>query len=207
MRFRGRITEWKDDKGFGFITPDRGGPTLFVHISAFSHRTSRPVGNERVTYEVALDKQNRPQAIKVSYPNAGTTEKAEAPDIRIDPKIFVAPVLLFSFIGYCVFSGRLHPSLLLSYIVLSCLTYMLYAFDKAAALQRQWRTQENTLHVLSVLGGWPGAMVAQSMFRHKTKKTIFRAGYWVTVAINCLGLAAILNPAAALTLLRMVAGK
>lgn len=42
MRSEGRIRSWKDDKGFGFITPDGGGEDVFVHISAFDARGSAP---------------------------------------------------------------------------------------------------------------------------------------------------------------------
>ncbi|HBI71138.1 MAG TPA: hypothetical protein DDZ22_19615, partial [Massilia sp.] len=45
MRYAGRITTWKDEQGFGFITPNGGGPTVFVHISAFDGQRGRPAGS------------------------------------------------------------------------------------------------------------------------------------------------------------------
>jgi uncharacterized membrane protein YsdA (DUF1294 family) len=47
------------------------------------------------------------------------------------------------------------------------------------------RTPESTLHLLSVLGGWPGALVAQQMFRHKSRKLEFQIVFWLTVLLNC----------------------
>jgi len=44
MRLRGKLTKWKDDRGFGFITPIRGGEQVFVHIKAFTNQLRRPVG-------------------------------------------------------------------------------------------------------------------------------------------------------------------
>jgi hypothetical protein len=43
MRYRGTITNWKDEKGFGFITPSNGGNQLFVHITSFANRKRRPL--------------------------------------------------------------------------------------------------------------------------------------------------------------------
>jgi uncharacterized membrane protein YsdA (DUF1294 family) len=71
------------------------------------------------------------------------------------------------------------------YLVLSAVTYAAYAADKAAARNGRRRTRERTLHLLALAGGWPGALAAQRVYRHKTKKASFRAGFWFTVAVNC----------------------
>lgn len=68
---------------------------------------------------------------------------------------------------------------------MSALTFIMYAKDKNAAEWGKWRTSESTLHLLSLIGGWPGAKVAQSFLRHKSKKVSFRVIYWLTVCINC----------------------
>lgn len=69
--------------------------------------------------------------------------------------------------------------------VLSLVTFIAYALDKAAARKGSWRTPESTLHLLSLLGGWPGALVAQRKLRHKTRKPSFRLVFWLTVLLNC----------------------
>jgi len=76
-----------------------------------------------------------------------------------------------------------------AYVVLSVTSFVLYGMDKAAAEQGRWRTPELTLHLVSVAGGWPGALVGQRVFRHKTKKQPFRAVFWCTVSVNCVVLA------------------
>jgi len=68
---------------------------------------------------------------------------------------------------------------------MSVAAFIIYAKDKNAAEWGEWRTSESTLHILSLLGGWPGAKIAQSFLRHKSKKISFRVIYWVTVAANC----------------------
>ncbi|MGD9872533.1 MAG: cold shock domain-containing protein, partial [Thauera sp.] len=53
MRHQGKITTWKDDKGFGFIAPNGGGEPVFLHVSSLANRRRRPEGNELVSYELA----------------------------------------------------------------------------------------------------------------------------------------------------------
>lgn len=79
------------------------------------------------------------------------------------------------------------------YLVLSAVTLLVYALDKSASRRRRWRIPENLLHLLALLGGWPGALVAQRLFRHKTQKTSFLAVFWLTVAANCAVMAWLLT--------------
>jgi cold shock CspA family protein len=67
MRHQGRITDWNDDRGFGFITPNGERGRVFVHISAFDKRQRRPVGNEIVTYELVKDVRKGNRAASVRY--------------------------------------------------------------------------------------------------------------------------------------------
>lgn len=206
MRYQGRITDWKDKKGFGFITPNGGGPTVFLHIKSFAKRDHRPVGNELVTYELTFDKQNRPQASSVSLV-AVRRPIAQSPTARLRFGALLLPTIFSGFVLACVVQSKLHPVVLLVYVVASCLGFLVYAFDKAAAMQGNWRTKESSLHLVSLLGGWPGAMVAQSMFRHKTKKMSFRAVYWLTVLLNCGGVMWLLSPNGARAISKLVAGQ
>ena len=67
------------------------------------------------------------------------------------------------------------------------------------------RTPESTLHLFGLLGGWPGALAAQRLFRHKSSKASFQATYWITVVLNCAALAWLLSPYGAQTLQAMLA--
>jgi uncharacterized membrane protein YsdA (DUF1294 family) len=91
------------------------------------------------------------------------------------------------FVGVLVFIGQLHFIVLAVYLVVSAVTFRVYRNDKRAAQQHEWRTGEGTLIVLGLLGGWPGAFVAQQFFHHKTKKTSFRIAFLVSVVTNCVG--------------------
>ena len=84
--------------------------------------------------------------------------------------------------------GKLSWSIVGWYALIGVVTYLVYAKDKQAAQKGTWRTPESTLHLLSVLGGWVGAMMAQNYLRHKTKKPEFRLAYYLTVLVNLAAL-------------------
>ncbi|QEG24141.1 DUF1294 domain-containing protein [Mariniblastus fucicola] len=73
---------------------------------------------------------------------------------------------------------------LIAMLVLSAASFVLYGWDKRQAKNDGWRVPERNLHVLSLLGGWPGALMGQKYFRHKTQKQSFQITYWFTVVAN-----------------------
>jgi uncharacterized membrane protein YsdA (DUF1294 family) len=66
--------------------------------------------------------------------------------------------------------------------------FFLYWSDKLAAKRGDRRTPENTLHMIALCGGWPGALLAQQFLRHKSNKASFQTVYWLTVGINLVAL-------------------
>ncbi len=88
------------------------------------------------------------------------------------------------------------------YLAASATSIVLYGLDKAAARRGARRVPEVALHAVALVGGWPGALLAQSAFRHKTVKRSFRRVLWCTVAANCLLLAWVLERLASLPALR-----
>ncbi|MEZ5444450.1 MAG: cold shock and DUF1294 domain-containing protein [Gammaproteobacteria bacterium] len=182
MRYEGRLSNWNDEKGYGFVTPNGGGERAFVHIKAFSTIRRRPVDGDIITYEVTSDARNRFQAKSISY--AG--ESRPAPRRETSQFAGVVVVTLFScLVVASVALGKTPVPVLFLYFIASCITFVVYAFDKSAAMNNRWRTQEGTLHLLSLIGGWPGALIAQRMFRHKSKKKEFQFVFWLIVIVNC----------------------
>lgn len=79
------------------------------------------------------------------------------------------------------------PWPLLFYAAASCLTFWAYYSDKKAARAGRWRASEGGLHFMELLGGWPGALIARQLFRHKTAKWSYRFIFWLIVLLH-LGL-------------------
>ena len=71
-------------------------------------------------------------------------------------------------------------------VVVSILCFVAYAVDKGRAKGDRRRVSERALLLLGLVGGWPGAILAQRWLRHKTRKPAFRRAFWTTVVLNIL---------------------
>ncbi|WP_427982245.1 DUF1294 domain-containing protein [Agarivorans sp.] len=100
----------------------------------------------------------------------------------------------FAVLGGLVTADYLPLWVLVLYLVMSVLTFGFYVLDKSAARAGRWRVAEFKLHYLALFGGWPGAMFAQSLLRHKTQKRSFRLGFYLTLAFNLALLGYLLSP-------------
>jgi uncharacterized membrane protein YsdA (DUF1294 family)/cold shock CspA family protein len=182
-KYRGFLTTWKDDKGFGFIRPelDIGTGDVFLHISALKSNSRRPKVGDVIYYQLATDKDG-----KIRASNAA---------IEGDAKVQAAPKSLstsFFLIlqGLGLFSlpllGATHFALktsniipLILYPTMSLITYGIYSDDKSRAQKGQWRIPENNLHLCELTGGWMGAFVAQRKLRHKSSKVSYQVVFWI----------------------------
>jgi uncharacterized membrane protein YsdA (DUF1294 family)/cold shock CspA family protein len=182
MRYDGKITSWNDDKGFGFITTNSDNQRIFVHVSTFKNHPRRPSLNQRVSFAISTDKQNRPCAIKVKQ--IGPIYSKSAKQRHSSPSTVWA-ILFIVGVGISTYFFSTPTIIFQLYIAISLITFIVYALDKSAAQKGNWRTQERTLHLLALAGGWPGALIAQQKLRHKSKKESFRSTYKATVFINC----------------------
>lgn len=192
VRRNGRIRSWKDERGFGFITPSGGGEEVFAHISAFVNRSRRPTGNEAVTYEMRTDARGRPQASRVRF--AGDRTRQSTPGTIGVVYAIAAAGTFLSVVASSVAWGKLPSVVLTVYLSASAVAFVAYAWDKFAARNNRWRTSESTLHLLGLSGGWPGALVARHALRHKSQKQPFVVTFWVTVVLNIVALGWFLSP-------------
>lgn len=72
---RGKINQWKDEKGFGFIAPDDGTEKVFFHISTVKSKARRPQVSDVVNYDATRDSQNRLRALAVSIEGVAISSK------------------------------------------------------------------------------------------------------------------------------------
>ena len=194
MRRQGKIAKWNDERGFGFISSFEGHDSVFVHISSFRPSDRRPSVNEEVSYTLAFDSQGRPQANDVRFIVARSTAwpTRQIPRSGGTAQITFAMSFLFALAALSVL-GWLEMSWLALYYGASLITYVTYSRDKKAAEKAGRRTRESTLHLMSLVGGWPGALLAQVLVRHKTRKPTFLVGFWFTVVVNCIALGVIVG--------------
>lgn len=90
-----------------------------------------------------------------------------------------------------VLLGRLPSALLYLVLGMSLVSFLAYGWDKRAAQRAGQRTPEATLLGFDLLGGWPGGLFAQRVFRHKTRKVSFQRRYWLAVSLHSLAVAAL----------------
>ena len=184
-RFEGTITTWTADRGFGFITPAEPGPEIFAHISAIPG-TAVPQVGLRVTYELGVNAEGKRRAERIMpVASLRILQRPWSPA----PRDSVSYLAIPAFLGIAILVVVLwQPPLwvLWLYLGLSAISFAAYGIDKRAAVNRSWRIPESSLLLPGLLGGWPGAILGQQVFRHKTKKSAFRVAFWTSVVLNVI---------------------
>jgi uncharacterized membrane protein YsdA (DUF1294 family)/cold shock CspA family protein len=182
LRFQGKLTDWNDDKGFGFVEPNGGGIRSFVHIKSFKKRSRRPIEGDLIVYEQIKDTNGKYKAINISLALDRKKQKRSS----AETKGYASGIVILFALSLPVLTilSYLPIEVFYLYCVASIVTFIVYALDKSAAKKDKWRIPESHLHLLSIIGGWPGAFYAQKKLRHKSSKKEFKQVYWVGVFIN-----------------------
>lgn len=186
MRLSGHVKSWNAERGFGFIEPSGGGQEVFLHISAVPPRLRPPKIGQPLTFEVELNREGKKRASNVGI--AGSTRRARSrkPSSRAPwspARALAIPGFLAIYMALS-FAKGVSIWFAVAYVLLSIVCLLAYAFDKLAAVAGRWRSSEQVLLLLSLAGGWPGALVAQQLLRHKLRKASFRRAFWGTVLLN-----------------------
>lgn len=214
MERRGVLRSWSDDKGFGFIQPEQGGAALFAHISAMHGERRPVAGDQvlyvagkdsqgracaehiRLAGALTLDQpaiRRKPQVQRLSA-TAVKKPKSAAPKNKSSARVpiqYLGLKLLILAVLCCLpLLGALQLLqagfvwVLVAYPLASLTSFIQYWQDKANSQRGRWRTSEKALHLIELLGGWPGALVAQQCFRHKTRKLSYQLVFWAIVAAH-----------------------
>jgi uncharacterized membrane protein YsdA (DUF1294 family)/cold shock CspA family protein len=195
MRFEGTLTSWNDERGFGRIESSQGGEPIFVHVSAWPRGSNRPQLGQSATFEVELAPKGKRaknvQLVQVRRPHRQSERATRAQ--WGTATLVVIPAFLVVYTAVAVL-WKLPPWVAGLYFGLSAITFFAYAQDKYAASTGALRTPENTLHLLALAGGWPGALLAQQFLRHKSTKHSFRQVFWATALLNVAALVVLASP-------------
>lgn len=184
MRLQGRITRWDDEKGFGFISWHGDESLVFVHIKAFTLKSRRPIVGDIVTYEIAKDKNGKSRAEQVRFSGQAVPKKQSN---RRSSNTTFRLLFISLFVCLIIISAsfnRISWLIVVTYAIASFITFVAYAWDKSSARLGRWRTAESNLHLMGLVGGWPGALIAQQLLRHKSSKQEFLTVFWGTVFLN-----------------------
>ena len=203
VRETGTVRTWNADRGFGFVSrPD--GTDLFLHVKAFPRGSADPVVGEEITYQIEPQEDGRLRAAQARH--AG---EAYVPPMRpTSPILGAVAILAFAAIYLLVELGWGPVPLwvLFVYLGVSAIAFGAYAIDKAAARSGDRRVAETSLILLGMLGGWPGAILAQQLLRHKTAKPSFRAVFWASVLINVFVFVTLNAPGVARSIVDLIGG-
>jgi uncharacterized membrane protein YsdA (DUF1294 family)/cold shock CspA family protein len=189
MRQQGQLTQWDEAKGYGFITPANGSPKLFVHIKAFGLRAERPRLGESLSFEIGHDDQGKRRALNV---RGQQVTAAKAP-VNVFSRLWLIPAFAALYL-LCHLLWPLPPAVWGAYMAMSMASFIVYAGDKRAAAKGHARVPERTLHGLALACGWPGALLAQQLLRHKSSKPAFLRRFWLTVGLNLMGFVLLATP-------------
>jgi uncharacterized membrane protein YsdA (DUF1294 family) len=150
-----------------------------------------------VSYELGTDPEGRARAVDIARLDAKGAKGIFTFGSAVR---FVTATLGLGLVGTAAWTRGLGFDVALLYSSMSAVGFLMYLADKSAAAHREWRTRENTLHLLALAGGWPGALLAQRILRHKSRKRSFQVTFWLTVVLNCSGMLWALSPAGSVLL-------
>jgi uncharacterized membrane protein YsdA (DUF1294 family)/cold shock CspA family protein len=171
-----RIVEWDADKGYGYV--ETATQRVFLHVRDFGEHHKTPEVGDVVRFTLGTDAQGRICATHAVHCHDGG--RIRVWHLLVLAVLLAPPAraiwLLAPFVNVALLAGL--------WAVVSLTTYGLYALDKQRARAKEWRVPEVMLHFAELLGGWPGAFLAQRRLRHKCSKWRYQVVFWLIVAAH-----------------------
>lgn len=114
-------------------------------------------------------------------------KRAQKPSVRfltfkLTMLVLLCALPLYGVVSIGLRGGSWLPAAI--YPLMSLMAFILYGYDKRQAQAQGQRTPEKVLHATELLGGWPGALLAQQVFRHKTRKLSYQVVFWMIVLLH-----------------------
>ena len=192
MEQLGKLVEWHDDRGYGFIQPlEMDSRRVFLHINDYRRMGRRPELGEILRFTPERQPDGRFRATRVaraiSLGHRQMRNDAEQLRHRASITTWLPPILLAGFLlllGWASLRQHLPDFYWTCMAALNALTLLAYRRDKRASEAHRWRTPESTLHLLELLGGWPAAWLAQLWLRHKSRKPSYRVIFLIIILIH-----------------------
>lgn len=198
---QGTIIDWNQARGAGHVLADDGEHWPF-HSSDWRGER-RPRAGQPVSFSVRRQPDGRNCAGQVHPRDAGVRKPSAraAASARPRRRQRAAGSLPWLWTGMCVAAyatllgvaverARLPVQALYVSLLLCTAAWIAHALDKRAARHGRRRIPEARLHLLELIGGWPGALLAQRMLRHKNRKPRYQAVFWSLVALHTGAVAA-----------------
>ncbi|MGV3659472.1 MAG: DUF1294 domain-containing protein [Prosthecobacter sp.] len=170
-----RLLSWDAGKGYGWL--DWAGKQVFLHARDYAGTRHGPAKGEEIRFVLGVDPQGRPCAKWARPVNAPMSVGS-----WFHAALWLASLALPA---YALHQQRVNPALASAVaLFISVVTYLAYVNDKRRALAGDWRMTEASLHLLELLGGWPGAWIAQRRLRHKCSKLSYQGTFWAIILIH-----------------------
>ncbi|MEO8045617.1 MAG: DUF1294 domain-containing protein [Spartobacteria bacterium] len=169
--FTGRIIEWDAALGHGWV--EANGQRIFLHRREFAELRKRPAIGDVIRFTAGTGPTGLLCARDAVHLSDGGRLGFGAAAWLLS--LLVLPTLALARL-------QLEPRFAASYaVVVSLIAYAAYARDKRRARMKGWRVPEATLHFFELIGGWPGAFIAQRRLRHKCSKRSYQVAFWLIV--------------------------
>lgn len=165
--------DWVDEKGYGWVKS--GDKRYFAHIKDFERGQRRPKVGEEVRFIQGIDSKGRSCAKSVTFVKSGGHAGVGVWLLLI--VLLALPLFALLWLPFPWWQGAG------AMVLVSSITYSMYAHDKRQAASSGWRVSERSLHLAELLGGWPGAFLAQRRLRHKCSKASYQFVFWCIVTL------------------------
>jgi uncharacterized membrane protein YsdA (DUF1294 family) len=197
-RFFGVLVRWNEDESSGTLR-GRDGVSTPVRLSGFAGALRVPTVGAEYSYrrvkEAARGRRWRAEGVALvdeMVASSDVPRPLQSSRIRWQGLVMVLAVdavVAAAFVRLLTLGLPWWVPLI--YAAASVVAFVAYAIDKRAARLDRWRVSESTLQALALLCGWPGALLAQQLLRHKTRKRRFQVEFWCAVVGNIAALSVI----------------